>query len=241
MALKRTNRQGISSRSTLVKHRVLGLACVPMLSALDYLSIVPRAATAFVLGAVPFAWLIVRLAKGVDVRTVGSGNVGATNASRAFVGRGARIAVFLLVYLLDAGKGLFGTWLGWEADSDVASSLPGAVICAACAILGHVFTPFLGGRGGKGVATATGALAALDWRVTVIALGVFFFVRLTTGQVFFGSLALGLGLAGAAIAIDPTNAFGDRLPLTVLCLLVALFLFWTHRSNLTKFLASRQS
>lgn len=241
MVHKRTNSQGISSRSTLAKHRVLGLACLPMLLALDYLSLAPRAAAAFVLGAVPFAWLIVRLAKGTDVRTLGSGNVGATNASRAFAGKGARIGVFLLVYLLDAGKGVVATGLGWGADSTVASSLPGAVICAACAILGHVFTPFLGGKGGKGVATASGALAALDWRVTAIALGVFFVVRFTTGQVFFGSLALGLGLAGAAITIDPANAFGDRMPLTILCLLVAVFLFWTHRSNLAKFLASRQS
>lgn len=214
-----------------------------MLSALDYLSLAPRAAAAFVLGAVPFAWLIVRVAKGIDVRTLGSGNVGATNACRAFSGK-ARICVFLLVYLLDAGKGLLGTWLGWGVATEgmlPANNLLGAVICAACAILGHVFTPFLGGRGGKGVATATGALAALDWRVTAIALGVFFLVRFLSGHVFFGSLALGLGLAGAAIAVDFDNAFGERLPLTILCIVVALFLFWTHRSNLAKFLAARQS
>ena len=241
MACKRTNRERISSRSTLAKDRVLGLACLSMLLALDYMSLAPRAAAAFVLGAVPFAWLIVRLAKGIDVRTLGSGNVGATNASRAFRGQGARVGVFVLVYLLDAGKGLVGTWLGWQAGSSATSSLSAAVICAACAILGHVFTPFLRGRGGKGVATASGALVVLDWRVTAIALGVFFLVRFTTGQVFFGSLALGLGLAAAVIAIDPANAFGERLPLTVLCLLVAVFLFWTHRSNVAKFLASRQS
>jgi len=227
----------------LANDRVLGLACLPMLSALDYLSLAPRAAAAFVLGAVPFAWLIVRLAKGIDVRTLGSGNVGATNACRAFSGK-ARICVFLLVYLLDAGKGLLGTMLGWGVATGgllSGNNLLGAVICAACAILGHVFTPFLGGRGGKGVATATGALAALDWRVTAIALGVFFLVRFLSGQVFFGSLALGLGLAGAAIAVDYEDAFDKRLPLTILCIVVALFLFWTHRSNLAKFLASRQT
>jgi len=227
-----------------------------MLSALDYLDLAPRAALAFVLGAVPFAWLIVRLGKGLDVRTLGSGNVGATNASRAFAGKGARIGVFLTVYLLDAGKGFFATQLGWvsgswvsgawvsgawAADSWAAESLLVAVICAAGAILGHVFTPFLGGRGGKGVATASGALLALDWRVTVIGLAVFFVVRFATGQVFFGSLALGVGLAGAAIAVAPAVAFGERLPLTVLCVLIALFLFWTHRSNLRQFLAARKS
>lgn len=207
-----------------------------MLLAIDYLELAPRALGAFLLGAIPFAWLIVRMCKGIDVRTLGSGNVGATNASRAFSGKGARIGVFLAVYLLDAGKGFLATDLGWGCDSLVA-----AVICAACGILGHVFTPFLGGRGGKGVATATGALVALDWRVTAIGLAVFFLVRLTTGQVFFGSLALGLGLAGAAIWVDPASAFGDRLPLTILTILIAVFLFWTHRSNLQKFMSSRHS
>jgi acyl phosphate:glycerol-3-phosphate acyltransferase len=207
-----------------------------MISAIDFLFLAPRAAVAFVLGAVPFAWLIVRLCKGIDVRTLGSGNVGATNACRAFSGKSARIGVFLAVYLLDAGKGFFATQLGWAGGS-----LATAALCAASAILGHVFTPFLGGRGGKGVATATGALVALDWRVTLIGLGVFFLVRFSTGQVFFGSLALGLGLAGAAIALEPSQAFGERLPLTLLCLLIAVFLFWTHRSNLQKFLAGRQS
>ncbi|MFT4512955.1 MAG: glycerol-3-phosphate acyltransferase PlsY [Planctomycetota bacterium] len=207
-----------------------------MLSAIDYLELAPRALGAFFLGAIPFAWLIVRMCKGIDVRTLGSGNVGATNASRAFAGKSARIGVFLAVYVLDAGKGFFATQLGWGCDSLVA-----AVICAACGILGHVFTPFLGGRGGKGVAAASGALVALDWRVTVIGLAVFFLVRFSTGHVFFGSLALGLGLAGAAVGVDPANAFGDRLPLTILTILIAVFLFWTHRSNLKKFLSSRQS
>jgi len=72
-------------------------------------------------------------------------------------------------------------------------------------------------------------------------LAVFFLVRLSTGQVFFGSLALGLGLAGAAIGVDPASAFGDRLPLTILTILIAVFLFWTHRSNLQKFMSSRHS
>ncbi|MCB9876815.1 MAG: glycerol-3-phosphate acyltransferase [Planctomycetes bacterium] len=190
---------------------------------------------AFLLGAVPFAWLVVRLLKGIDVRTVGSGNVGATNASRAFTGKGRQLAAFLAIYLLDAGKGFFAVLLVHATDG------PERVACGAAAILGHVFTPFLGFRGGKGVATATGALLALDWRVTAIALVVFFAVRFSTGQVFFGSLALGLALAGAAIGLEPAAAFGERLPLTCLCLLIAAFLFWTHRSNLQKFFVARRT
>lgn len=192
---------------------------------------------AFLLGALPFALLVVRVLKGIDVRTVGSGNVGATNASRAFASKGGRLAAFLGIYLLDAGKGcvpvlLAQRWL--EGDPQLVGVLVGAA-----AVLGHVFTPFLGFRGGKGVATATGVLLALDWQVTAIALLVFFVVRAVTGQVFWGSLALGLALPAAAIGLDPAAAFGARLPLTVLTLLLAAFLVWTHRSNLKKHFAAR--
>ncbi|MFK7741496.1 MAG: glycerol-3-phosphate acyltransferase [Planctomycetota bacterium] len=207
-----------------------------MLASLEPAFLFLRLSVAFTLGAVPFAWLIVRLLKGVDVRTVGSGNVGATNASRAFEGKRTQIAVFVLVYLLDAAKGYLAVSIGFATGSLLA-----AVLCAAAAILGHVFTPMLGGRGGKGVATATGALLRLDPRITLIAIGVFFIVRFATRQVFFGSLALGLGLAVAAIVVDPANAFAGRLPLTLLCIGIAAFLFWTHRSNLQSFFATRQA
>lgn len=214
------------------------------LRAVDASPLVSTAA-GFLLGSVPFAWLIVRLCKGVDVRTIGSGNVGATNASRAFAGKGAQLAVFLLIYLLDAGKGLVAVVLAavlqplppldlgmvWKPE------LPPIVAAGAAAVLGHVFTPWLRFRGGKGVATATGVMFALDWQVTAFALGVFLIVRVLTRIVFLGSLALGLALPIAAIALHRDDAFGDRLPVTMLCLLLAAFLFWTHRSNLKKHFA----
>lgn len=201
-----------------------------MLLILDLYQIELRALAAFFLGAIPFAWVIVRAFKGVDVRAIGSGNVGATNASRAFEGRGARLGAFLAVYVLDAAKGALAAWMG------LVTGLLAGVICGAGGVLGHCFTPMLGGRGGKGVATTTGALLVLDWRVTVIALGVFFAVRFTTGHVFLGSLALGVGLAASAVLLDVPEALGARLPLTVFTSALALFLVWTHRSNLQHFL-----
>jgi len=193
---------------------------------------------AFLLGAVPFALLVVRLCKGVDVRTVGSGNVGATNASRAFVTKCGRLGAFLAIYVLDAAKGFAPAWFGPGFAAAHDAQLV-AVLAGACAVLGHVFTPFLGFRGGKGVATATGVLLALDWQVTLISLGVFFVVRAATGHVFFGSIALGFALPVSAALLHPDAAFGARLPFMVLCLALAGFLLWTHRSNLQKHFAAR--
>jgi glycerol-3-phosphate acyltransferase PlsY len=82
-------------------------------------------------------------------------------------------------------------------------------------------------------------LLALDWPATTVALVVFFVVRVATGQVFFGSLAIGLSFAGMAIGLHTDSAFGARLPITVLALLLAGFLFWTHRSNLKRHFTAR--
>jgi glycerol-3-phosphate acyltransferase PlsY len=187
---------------------------------------------AFLLGSVPFALLLVRAAKGVDLRTLGSGNVGATNASRAFATRRGRLLAFSAVYLLDAGKGFLPAWAGSHWLS--AEPAQGGAALGLAAILGHVFCPFLGFRGGKGVATATGVLLALDWPVALGAIGVFFVVRKLTGEVFWGSLALGAALAGFALLLHPEDAFASRWPVTALCLLLACFLVFTHRSNLKR-------
>jgi glycerol-3-phosphate acyltransferase PlsY len=199
---------------------------------------------AFLAGGIPFAYLIVRACKGVDLRTVGSGNVGATNASRAFTGRGARLAAFLVIYLLDAGKGFWASsWLPRQFGLELFPPGPPWLLAAlfgASAILGHVFTPFLRFKGGKGVATACGVWLALDWQVLIAALAAFFVVRLLTHQVFFGSIALGLTLGAAAVAFHPTDAFHERLPVTILALVLAVFLIWTHRSNLRKYLLARR-
>ena len=192
---------------------------------------------AFLLGSVPWAFVVVRLLKGVDVRAVGSGNVGATNASRAFASKGGRLAAFVAIYLLDAAKGFVpACFAALWIDSHPALMV--GVLCGAAAILGHVFTPWLRFRGGKGVATATGVLFALDWRATAVAIAVFLVVRFATGHVFFGSLALGVALAVAAITLHFEQAFDERLPVTVLCLLLAGLMFWTHRSNLKRHFAA---
>ena len=196
---------------------------------------------AFLLGGVPFALVVVRLCKGVDVRSIGSGNVGATNASRAFGSGAPRLLAFVAIYLLDAGKGFVAAFFGpgWVGAGDGGMLAP--VLLGTSAILGHVFSPLLGFRGGKGVATATGVLLALDWRIALLSIGAFLVVRFCTGQVFLGSLVLGLALPVAAVLFHGGEAFASWLPGTVLCAALAAFLFWTHRSNLQKFFAKGAS
>ncbi|HHI78779.1 MAG TPA: glycerol-3-phosphate 1-O-acyltransferase [Planctomycetes bacterium] len=191
---------------------------------------------AFLLGSIPFGLLLVRILTGQDLRKVGSGNIGATNASRAF-GEKARLPVFVLIYLLDASKGLVPTLFFLAPGSPLGAR----VLVGLVAILGHCFSPFLGFKGGKGVATTSGVLLALDWPAFLVGILAFFVVFGITRVVALGSLALGLGLALGIIFEDPTRAFGERLPLTSLGLFLALFLFWTHRSNLRKLLAARRA
>ena len=192
---------------------------------------------AFLLGAIPFALVVVRLLAGVDLRKVGSGNLGATNASRAF-GRRIGLGVFCLVYLLDAGKGFVATAFGPAAigmdGADGDSPLP-QVLLGASAVLGHCYSPFLRFRGGKGVATVTGVFMALDPVALAIAVGVFLVVRVLTGQVFLGSLTLGVALALGVILQEPSTAFTGRLPVTCLAIFMVGFLFYTHRKNIRGF------
>ena len=140
---------------------------------------------AYLLGSIPFAFLAVKWRRGVDIRTLGSGNVGATNAGR-ILGKPAAVAI----YALDAGKGaasvLLARWLSAEADPllEVGAGL--------LAIIGHVFPIWLGFRGGKGVATTTGVFAALMPIAFLIAGGAWIVVAAVTRYVSLASIALAL-------------------------------------------------
>jgi glycerol-3-phosphate acyltransferase PlsY len=195
---------------------------------------------AYLLGSIPFALLTVRVLAGVDLRTIGSGNVGASNAARAF-GAKTRYLVFLLVYLLDFGKGflpsqLFSGWFGM--DENVTHS----VLLGSAAILGHCTSPFLKFKGGKGVATATGVAFVLSPLMLGIGIGAYFVAMLLTRQAFIGSLSLVTTFAVGVILQDPGGAFGpELLPRTLFCLLLLVFLVFTHRSNIQKYLARSSS
>jgi acyl phosphate:glycerol-3-phosphate acyltransferase len=145
-------------------------------------------AASYLLGSIPFGYLLVRIFRGEDVRQSGSGNIGATNVSRKSPLLG------LLTLLLDALKGTCAVFLAyrtfslaWPGNVDV-SLYPLLSVIALCAILGHMFPVWLRFRGGKGVATSVGAFAFLLPRATFGAFVIFVVVALASRYVSLASI-----------------------------------------------------
>lgn len=182
------------------------------------------AAAGYGLGSVSFALLLAR-ARGIDLRQVGSGNLGATNAGRA-LGRKAGI----LVYFLDALKGFVPAWVAarWTGSPDLA------VAAGAGAFLGHLWPLWHGFRGGKGVATLSGALLALaPW--VLLAAGLSFLLGvLLTRIMSVGSIAFGLALGPAAFVLRAPA------PIAVFAALGGLALIFTHRANIRRLLRGEE-
>lgn len=186
-------------------------------------------ALAYVMGSIPAAYIAGKATRGIDLRQHGSGNLGATNVHRVL---GAKIAI--LVLLFDAAKGavpvLWFPQLFGVDRADPQAAMLWAIAYGVAAIAGHVRPVFLLGKGGgKGVATASGVFGALAPVAIVATLIVWFLVLVTTGYMSLASLA---GAVVLPIAIGVIA--GIRSPLFVVSILVALFVFWTHRSNITR-------
>ena len=152
------------------------------------LTIVLLLVGSYLVGSVPFGLWVTRAWSGVDIREVGSGNIGTTNVLRAAGWRAA-----LVVFVLDAGKGAgpvlaakalagHGAYAGTGATAMVLGA-------GAMALVGHTFSAFLGLRGGRGVATGFGVLAGLSWPVGLSGLGVFVVLILATRIISVASMA----------------------------------------------------
>jgi glycerol-3-phosphate acyltransferase PlsY len=173
------------------------------------------ASMAFLCGSIPFGLLLTHAAGLGDIRAIGSGNIGATNVLRT--GHRWLAAATLL---LDAGKGATAV--------QIVLLLFGAVwmpLAAICAVVGHCYTPWLGFKGGKGVATGLGALLALDWRVGLIACATWLLVAAAT--------RISSAAALTAFALSPIAAFylSPRFWWIAPAAIAAL-VFWRHRANI---------
>jgi glycerol-3-phosphate acyltransferase PlsY len=181
-------------------------------------------AIAYAAGSIPSAYIAGK-ARGVDLRKHGSGNLGATNVIRVL---GTRIG--LVVFAFDVAKGALPVLL---LTRNTVSSFPPvwiAIACGVAAILGHTRPLFLlFQRGGKGVATAAGVFLALAPIQTLLALIVFAVVLLTSGYVSLGSL-----ISASLLPVLIGVTLGPRSPVFTISILVALFVFWTHRTNISR-------
>jgi len=176
---------------------------------------------AYLVGSIPFAFLVAR-AKGVDIRKVGSGNVGATNVGRT-LGRPYGILVFLLDYLKGAVPTALTIW--WRGGPDVI-----AVAVGLLTIIGHVFSVFLRFEGGKGVATAAGALIVLLPLPTGLAI-LAFAATIIGGR--FMSIASITGAVTLAVA-QLSRAPQLTAPTTLFALIVAGLIVFRHRTNIVR-------
>lgn len=182
---------------------------------------------AYLVGAIPTGLLIARH-KGIDIRSVGSGNIGATNVFRS-VGKGWGLATFAA----DALKGMLPTlllpvivekWAGQTTNDAFA------LFCAACTIVGHVWPVYLGFRGGKGMATSAGALIVVAPWATMIALGVFAILLRSTRYVSVGSIGAAVALIVSCWMFYATGDLVRPVALTA----VGLLGIWRHRSNIQR-------
>lgn len=187
---------------------------------------------AFLLGAIPFGFLMGR-AKGVDLREHGSGNIGATNVMRT-LGRGPGA----LVLLLDALKGLIPVLTAVHG----LKLSPGLVVAAGvAAILGHIYTPFLRFRGGKGVATSLGVLIGLSPVVAAATVLVFAVTVAATRYVSLGSLMGAVAQAVLFWTLPHHGETGFPLPYRIFSLIAAAFVVIRHRQNIQRLLSGTES
>jgi glycerol-3-phosphate acyltransferase PlsY len=187
----------------------------------------------YALGSVSFAQLFVRALSGQNLRDVGSGNLGATNAGRVL---GRKYAV--LIYLLDFAKGFGPAFFLEQAKTPCLENtpwLPLSIPVALAALLGHCFPIWHGFKGGKGAATGSGAVAALAPMVFVCAMSVFVVAVLLSRMISVGSMLAGLSLPIAWLVLERRHAIdGDGgARLGFLLVLMALVLCM-HRKNVER-------
>lgn len=178
---------------------------------------------AFLLGSIPTGYLVAR-SRGVDIRQHGSGNIGATNVFRTL---GKPLGI--LVFVIDALKGFAAVWL---AQHFVAGDWSG-IVAAVAGIAGHNYTPWLGFKGGKGIATSAGVLLALMPLAVLCIAIVWFAVFFATRYVSLASICASAALPLSVAALWWTG-LGGNAPLLGFTIVISALAIWRHRSNIQR-------
>ncbi len=194
------------------------------------------ALAAYLLGSIPFGYLIAR-AKGVDIRTVGSHNIGATNVFRT-LGKGPGLLTFALDFLKGFCAAFFVPRLLHLAFGGEASVVE-CLVAGAFAMVGHTWPLFLGFRGGKGVATGAGMLFAIAPAPAAIALATWIVVFVATRYVSVGSIVAALALA--ALVWVPRFRPGEHPAIPAVLTVLALLVVARHHANIGRLLKGTES
>jgi acyl phosphate:glycerol-3-phosphate acyltransferase len=176
---------------------------------------------AYFIGAFPTSYVVGRAARGIDLRQHGSGNLGATNAFRVLGWKAA-----LPIFILDSAKGFVPVFFFTRIDG--APLAVWALAYGAAAIIGHVFSIYVGFRGGKGVATGAGVFLALAPVAVLIGLGIWMVLVFATGYVAVGSIA---AAATLPLLVALSGAAPEVLALSVI---LAVFVIYAHRANIRR-------
>jgi glycerol-3-phosphate acyltransferase PlsY len=189
--------------------------------------------TAYLLGSIPFGYLLVRFVRQEDVRETGSGNIGATNVVRA---GGATLGVFTLI--LDAMKGFIAVFITMQLAPNTANGPSTLAIAAAvAAVVGHVFPVWLRFKGGKGIATALGVFIALVPMVALASVAVFALIVATTRLVSLGSILAAVSIPFLAILLVPHRSTALLEGLSFISLLSIV----KHHANIVRLLKGTES
>ncbi|MEO0161020.1 MAG: glycerol-3-phosphate 1-O-acyltransferase PlsY [candidate division WOR-3 bacterium] len=170
----------------------------------------------FIWGLIPFSYLLGRL-KGVDIKKIGSGNIGATN-----LGRALGLRFFIFGFLLDGLKGFLPVMLGQHLTLSPA-------LCGAGAIMGHIFNPFFKFKGGKGVSTTLGVTLGIVPIPFLLSISVWLIVYLASYIVSIASLSLAIVLLITTIFFSSVSA-GEKLLIAT----VSLLIIFAHRANIKR-------
>ena len=187
-------------------------------------SIIISAFLGYAIGSVPFSYIIARKATGKDLRSIGSGNIGATNVIRA---AGAKIGIF--AFLSDFVKGIVAYLLAL-ALFDYHSAL----VASAFAVLGHCYSIFMKFKGGKGVATSFGSILITNPLNALIILGVHALTLTTTKYMSLASV-----LAAATLPIL-AFAFGMETYYKVYAIFIGLFVIYRHKENIARLISKKE-
>ncbi|HRU07456.1 MAG TPA: glycerol-3-phosphate 1-O-acyltransferase PlsY [Candidatus Brocadiia bacterium] len=205
---------------------------------MDWILVALGCVGSYLLGAVPVGFLLVRALRGQDLRAIGSGSTGATNAARVLGGKW-----FFVVYFLDFLKGFIPCWVaGWltgHAWINGPANLT-IVLCAICAIAGHNWPVYISFRGGKGVATGCGALLYLAPASLGAAFAVWAVVFLIWRYVSLASILASLTAVAATVAFNWTRLAQAGWLIAFVAAAAALVLF-RHRANISRLLSGTEN